>query len=165
LGRNFNYLKNIFFISQLINRIKLLCAFSFPTGKPSWERKTAVLRNFESYKNSKVMKKAILMAEMNPEDLQAMMEEAIRKILFEQGISSELRKDTGLLDDNGILEILGVSKATLYLWRRDRKIPFQRIGKKIFYNLQEVQKAMGKLTDKESVRHRRASRRKEDNQQ
>jgi len=111
------------------------------------------------------MKKAILMAEMNPEDLQAMMEEAIRKILFEQGISSELRKDTGLLDDNGILEILGVSKATLYLWRRDRKIPFQRIGKKIFYNLQEVQKAMGKLTDKESVRHRRASRRKEDNQQ
>ncbi|HVD99542.1 MAG TPA: helix-turn-helix domain-containing protein [Cytophagaceae bacterium] len=106
------------------------------------------------------MKKAILITELSQEDLQVMMEEAVRKVLFEQGITRELRKDTGLLDDDAILKILQVSKATLYLWRRDRKIPFQRIGKKIFYNLQEVQKAMDKLTDKESIRHRRESRRK-----
>jgi hypothetical protein len=110
------------------------------------------------------MKKSVMVTELSPEDLQVMMEETIRKVLFEQGITGEPKNQTGLLDDDSLVEMLSVSKATLYLWRRDRKIPFQRIGKKIFYNLQEVKKAMGLMTSKESIRHRRTSRRKEGDQ-
>jgi predicted DNA-binding transcriptional regulator AlpA len=107
------------------------------------------------------MKKATLITEMSPEDLNGVLEGIIRKVLQEIGISGDTKREAGLLSDDSIVEILGVSKATLYLWRRERKIPFQRIGKKIFYNLSEVKKAMSAMTSKESIRHRRPSRRKE----
>lgn len=109
------------------------------------------------------MTKTIMLTELTPEDLLVMIEDTIRKVLFEKGISPLDNKSSGLLDEKSIIKILGVSKATLYLWRRDRKIPFQRVGKKIFYSLRDVEMVMG-IKPEGNIRHGKRLRRKERNE-
>ncbi len=101
-----------------------------------------------------------MITEISPEDLQVMIEETIRKILGEQSQPNKSRVESQLMSDEELKKLMGVSKATLYLWRRDGKIPFQRIGKKIFYKISDVEKAMGLSGDKPQLPERR-SRRKE----
>ncbi len=103
-----------------------------------------------------------MLTELGPEDLQEMMEGTIRKVLSEQSLPNKSRVESQLMSDVELEKLMGVSKATLYLWRRDGKLPYQRIGKKIFYKISDVEKAMG-LTGDKPIRERR-SRRKEDNQ-
>ncbi len=107
------------------------------------------------------MKKSVMVTELSPEDLQVMMEETIRKVLGEQSQPNKSRVEGQLMSDGELEKLMGVSKATLYLWRRDGKIPYQRIGKKIFYKISDVEKAMGLTGDKPQLPERRRNRRKE----
>jgi len=102
------------------------------------------------------MKKTTMLTEISPEDLQVMMEVAVRKVLEEQNHPNESK----LMSDEELEKLLGVSKSTLYLWRRDGKLPYQRIGKRIFYKISDVEKAMG-LTGEKPIRERRSHRRED----
>lgn len=108
------------------------------------------------------MKNSVIVTELSPEDLQVMLEKTIRKVLGEQSQPNKSRVEAQLMSDEDLEKLMGVSKTTLYLWRRDGKLPYQRMGKRIFYKVTDVEKAMGLTGDKEQIRERR-SRRKENN--
>ena len=103
-----------------------------------------------------------MLTELSPEDLQAMMEGTIRKVLGEQNQPNKSRVESQLMSDVELEKLMGVSKATLYLWRRDGKLPYQRIGKKIFYKISEVEKAMGLTGEQKPIRERRSHRKEND---
>ena len=109
------------------------------------------------------MKNSVLVTELSPEDLQVMMERIIRKVLGEQSQPNKSRVESQLMNDDELEKLMGVSKTTLYLWRRDGKLPYQRIGKKIFYKITDVERAMGLTGEQEPIRQRRSDRRKEGN--
>ncbi len=88
------------------------------------------------------MKKETLITELCPEEFRTLMEGTIRKVLGELAQPNKSRIESQLISDEELEKLMGVSKATLYLWRRDGKLPYQRIGKKIFYKMSEVEKAM-----------------------
>lgn len=106
------------------------------------------------------MKKSVMVTEISPEDFEVMLKETIRKVLSEQSQVKSVVEDQ-LMSDKELEKLLGVSRATLYLWRRDGKILYQRIGKKIFYKVSEVEKAMGLIRDKSNISERRRNRRRE----
>ncbi len=47
------------------------------------------------------------------------------------------------IGDEELRERLGVSRTTLYNWRREGIIPYKRIGNKIFYPWKAIQEIMG----------------------
>ncbi|MEO8769016.1 MAG: helix-turn-helix domain-containing protein [Ferruginibacter sp.] len=62
------------------------------------------------------------------------IEETIRKVLREQN-PSQLEE---LLTSSQVKKFLNISSNTLQAWRDNNKIPFTRIGKKIFYNKSQI---------------------------
>lgn len=43
-----------------------------------------------------------------------------------------------LINDSELAQLLGVSRSTLYHWRKKKWIPFYQIGRNIKYNVDEV---------------------------
>jgi hypothetical protein len=47
------------------------------------------------------------------------------------------------IGDEELRDRLGVSRTTLYNWRREGILPYKRIGNKIFYKWKDIQEIMG----------------------
>lgn len=45
---------------------------------------------------------------------------------------------SNLLNEAGLCEALGVCRATVYLWRKKKRIPFFKVGGQYRYSLEEV---------------------------
>ena len=67
----------------------------------------------------------------------SMIEETIRKVLTEKNIEQDK-----LLTSEEVMTLLNISTTTLQTWRDKGKIPFTRIGHKIFYSKAEIIKCL-----------------------
>ena len=65
------------------------------------------------------------------------IEASVRKVLSERLSTTEDK----LINSDEVMKLLNISTTTLQTWRDKKKIPFTRIGKKIFYNKAEILKA------------------------
>jgi len=66
------------------------------------------------------------------------LQKAIKKL---QEKEADLAKE--FIGDEELRERLGVSRTTLYNWRKEGIIPYKRIGNKIFYPWKAIQEIMG----------------------
>ena len=53
------------------------------------------------------------------------------------------KNEQELITDDEMQRRLGVSRTTLYNWRKDGTIPYLRIGKKLFYRWKEIINKLG----------------------
>ena len=64
------------------------------------------------------------------------------KLLIRQAVLDVINDNTGennsLLSSEQVKDLLKISHTTLQKWRDERKIPFVKIGNKIFYNKADV---------------------------
>lgn len=68
------------------------------------------------------------------------IQKAISKI---QKKEEELSRD--FISDVELRERLGISRTTLYNWRKEGIIPYKRIGNKLFYQWKAIKEIMGDL--------------------
>jgi len=87
------------------------------------------------------MKNSILISEVSPEQLKDMLKEALREILHENG-SLPKQEEDGLLTSEEMMKMFGITKITLYLWRKKKLMPYHRIARKIYYKKSEVSEAL-----------------------
>ena len=57
------------------------------------------------------------------------VEATVRKVFTEQQVKQDV-----LLTSSDVIEMFKISTTTLQAWRDTKKIPFERIGNKIFYS-------------------------------
>ena len=57
----------------------------------------------------------------------------------------EAEQSKEFIGDIELRERLGISRTTLYNWRKDGIIPYKRIGNKLFYPWKAIKKIMGDL--------------------
>jgi len=53
-----------------------------------------------------------------------------------------MAKETKIVDSQELCNILGISKATLWRRRKERCIPYMKLGGKVLFNVEKVIKAM-----------------------
>jgi len=87
------------------------------------------------------MKNSILISEVSPEQFKDMLKEALREILQENGSLTQQEED-GLLTSEELMKMFGITKITLYLWRKKKLMPYHRIARKIYYKKSEVSEAL-----------------------
>ncbi len=64
----------------------------------------------------------------------------------------EKQPDSELITETELSKRIGISKTTLWKWRKEGKIPFQRIGsKRILYDWNEVKDTFDKPNQKERL--------------
>jgi hypothetical protein len=61
------------------------------------------------------------------------IETTVRKVLSEKNIE----EDT-FISSEQVMKLFNISTTTLQLWRDKNKIPFNKVGKKIFYSRKEL---------------------------
>jgi len=76
---------------------------------------------------------------MNNIVLISLSEEQLRTII-KDAIHEELsqKKEKELLNFKEACEFLGISPSALNKWKSENKIPFKRLGKRIFFNRQDI---------------------------
>jgi len=76
---------------------------------------------------------------MNNIVLTSLSEEQLRTII-KDAIHEELsqKKEKELLNFKEACEFLGISPSALNKWKSENKIPFKRLGKRIFFNRQDI---------------------------
>jgi excisionase family DNA binding protein len=71
-----------------------------------------------------------------------MLIEAINSAVKKINTAKE-KNEQELITDDEMQRRLGVSRTTLYNWRKDGTIPYLRIGKKLFYRWKEIINKLG----------------------
>ena len=74
---------------------------------------------------------------ITPDELASLIQTSVRKAIAEQSSKSSIPNDKPLSIDEAS-EFLHIPKATLYQFTSTRKIPFQKVGKKILFFKQEL---------------------------
>ena len=66
------------------------------------------------------------------------------KGIIQQTVHEELNKKAGktIMNSREVCEFLNISSSTLNKWKAENKIPYKRLGKRIFFNKQEVLAAL-----------------------
>lgn len=72
----------------------------------------------------------------------SLIEETIRKVLSEKTIDQDK-----LLTSDEVMKFLNISTTTLQNWRDNNKIPFQRMGNKIFYSKAQIMSSLNIITN------------------
>jgi excisionase family DNA binding protein len=70
----------------------------------------------------------------SPEEFQSLIREVIKE---ELSIASSMKNEK-LMNANQLCEFLGIHISTLNTWKAEGKIPFKRLGKRIFFDRKEV---------------------------
>ena len=93
-----------------------------------------------------------MISEYSPEQFRDMLKALLKELLSEvQNLPSQ--DDGKLLSSQDLLEMLHVSKITLYEWRRKKLIPYHRVARRIYYKKSEIMDAMTKLPNHKGRRH------------
>ena len=80
---------------------------------------------------------------MNKElETNVMLIEAINSAVKKINTAKE-KNEQELITDDEMQRRLGVSRTTLYNWRKEGTIPYLRIGKKLFYRWKEIINKLG----------------------
>ena len=79
------------------------------------------------------------------EDFTDLISSAIRRELSLFLKASEKPKDEELIKIEAVCKMLNVSKVTVWTWKKTGKIPFYRLGGRIYYKRSEILEAMNKI--------------------
>ena len=77
----------------------------------------------------------IVLISLTREELQNLISSAVKEALA-------VKKQKELMSFSECQEFLGVSASALNVWKASNKIPFHRMGKRIFFKRQEVIEAL-----------------------
>ena len=81
------------------------------------------------------MNEPILMYPFSKTELQSIIKETLSQVLTE---SKNRDKQKELLNSSDLIKWLGISLSTLNKWKAENKIPYKRLGKRIFFSKSEV---------------------------
>lgn len=90
----------------------------------------------------------ITLISLTKSQLHTVIKNAVSEVLSE---SNERARQKELLNAEEICKWLGISLSTLNVWKRDSKIPFKRLGKRIFFSKVDV---LGALKESDYSRFR-----------
>jgi len=79
------------------------------------------------------------MIKMSHHELKDLISQSVRECL-QKYLKIEPPEDDRLLKIGEIVEYLGVSKVTIYNWKKQGKIPFHRMGRRIYFKKSEILK-------------------------
>ena len=83
----------------------------------------------------------IILMSLTHEELRELIRTAVKDEII---AANSKKKERELLNSKELCEYLGIHISTLNNWKRESKIPFKRIGKRIFYERVEVRNALKK---------------------
>lgn len=75
---------------------------------------------------------------LTPQQLQSIVENAVRKVLDEKQISNQTDNDSGPLTIKEAAEYLNISTSTLYRYTCQRLIPHDKPGKYVYFHKKEL---------------------------
>ena len=75
-----------------------------------------------------------------PFQLSNLIKESITEALSELKI--EYTAEYNLMNSDEVCEFLGIAKSTLSNWKREQKIPYKKLGKRICYRKSESEKLL-----------------------
>ena len=85
------------------------------------------------------MQSNIILSPITIPEFTALIQQAVKDVLFKK-ISDGDR----LMTSEEVQNLLQISHTTLQKWRNESKIPFIRIGRKIYYNKDEILQSLSK---------------------
>ncbi len=84
---------------------------------------------------------------MSPEELETLLDKKLRSAL---STLEHLRPEpSSLMKIEEVAEFFKVSIVTIHQWKRKRLIPFKRISNKIYFEREEVIKALKSISNKQ----------------
>lgn len=87
--------------------------------------------------------KVIQIESLTKEELILLIRESVRAELNLVPIAEQTNEK--LLKPKDVCELLHISNGTLFSWKKEGKIPFRRIGRRIFFVEKDVIEAMKKI--------------------
>lgn len=84
--------------------------------------------------------KEYILIKMSVQELKDLVSECVSEAMNEHFKSEPQPKDEALLKTDEIAKYLGVSKVTIHTWKREGKIPFHRLGRRIYFKKSEILK-------------------------
>jgi excisionase family DNA binding protein len=86
----------------------------------------------------------IVLDSISRDEFQNLIRECVREELYSQSQEkAESSQETELIDSKEAASLLRVSLPTLHKWKKQGRIPFQRIGTRIRFNKAEVLATIG----------------------
>ena len=85
------------------------------------------------------MQEPIMFFPYSKSDLLILIKQSVSEALTE---SKKIEKEKELIDAKEVIDWLGISLSTLNKWKAENKIPYKRLGKRIFFVKSEVLKAL-----------------------
>ncbi|MFC2119812.1 helix-turn-helix domain-containing protein [Bacteroidota bacterium] len=86
-----------------------------------------------------MLSEKIILTSFSLEELKEIVGDAVNEKLIERDISNKKRE---LMNAKQLCEFLGIHISTLNTWKAEGKIPFKRLGKRIFFHREEVLAAL-----------------------
>jgi len=78
-----------------------------------------------------VQSEKIILMSISPDQLENLIRDAVRSELSKQ-------KEKKLMNFNETIQFLGISRSTLNNWKAQGRLPFKKLGKRIFFSREEV---------------------------
>ena len=72
---------------------------------------------------------------IDPDQLMKFIKSAVAEVLHE---NREIKDQQNIMNFSETCEYLGIHPSTLNKWKAENKIPFKRLGKRIFFSREEV---------------------------
>ena len=85
------------------------------------------------------MNEQLVFFSLSKNELTTLIEQAIEKVFRQNKIDLKKRE---LFNSKQLCEWLQISNSTLNVWKRENKIPYKRMGKRIFFSKIEVVEAL-----------------------
>jgi len=85
----------------------------------------------------KTIMEEIIMTKMSHQELKDLISQCVQECLQEHLIQAPPEEET-LLTVEEIAEYLGVSKVTIYSWKKEGKLPFYRMGRRVYFKKSEI---------------------------
>lgn len=82
------------------------------------------------------MDKALLVTQIDKEELNKLIKDAVKEALEQTGTVEETKSD--ILNVQQTCQLLGLTPATIYNLVCQRKIPNSKVGKRLFFNRIEL---------------------------
>ena len=76
---------------------------------------------------------------ISPAELESLIRNVFREELAAAGNQS---KEKVLMNFNETIQFLGISRSTLNIWKSQGRLPYKKLGKRIFFNQQEILDAL-----------------------
>ena len=84
---------------------------------------------------------------LTPGELKELIQDAVNEAI-EKFPAAEPVKEDKLITLNECAILLGVSRVTIFSWKKSGKIPFYRLGNRIYFKEKEILNSLTKVTSK-----------------